>query len=69
MDTAAITARLATIEAILDQGVASVTVDGRTTVYDLGQLEITAQRLRRQLANAGTSGRMRTVRYNPAYSE
>ena len=69
MDTAAITARLESIEAILDQGVSSVTMDGRTTVYDLGQLEITAQRLRRQLANAGTSGRMRKVQYNPAYSE
>jgi len=68
MDTAAAQASLDAIDAILNSGVSSVTVDGRTTNYDLEQLRITAERLRRQIATGGTAGKMRNVIYNSAYS-
>ena len=69
MDSAALQTKLDEIDAILEAGVSTVTVDDRTLTYDLQQLRITAERYRRQLATGGKSGRMRAVRYNPAWPE
>jgi hypothetical protein len=48
-------AAIAALQKVLDAGVSSVTVDGRTTVWDLDSVRIRISELRRERSSGDTS--------------
>ena len=60
--------RIDEIDAILAQGISTVTHNGRTVTYNLAALERERNRLQAYINRSGGS-RVRVGRYNTAYSD